>query len=61
MLVGAINLKNQCERVKFKVAPRVEKLRSSKKIEVLQVVLVLQVASWKNMFYHGGKKQHFFL
>ena len=37
------------------------KLRSSKKVEILQVVLGLRVVSWKNIFYHGGEKRRFFL
>ena len=37
------------------------KLRSSKKVKILQVVLFSQVASWKNIiFFHGGKEWHFF-
>ena len=37
------------------------KLRSSKKVESLQVVLGLRVASWKNIIiYYGGKKRPFF-
>ena len=38
------------------------KLRSSKKIDILQVALVLRVASWKALFFfHGGKKRCFSL
>ena len=37
------------------------KPRSSKKIEILQAVLVLRIASWKRFSYYGGKKQHCFL
>ena len=36
------------------------KLRSSKKVEILQVLLVLRDASWKNIFYHGANKRRFF-
>ena len=37
------------------------KLRSSKKIEIFQIGLLLPVVQWKKSFYHGQKKQHFFL
>ena len=42
--------------------PRLRKLKSSKKVESLQVALALRVASWKNIvFYDGGKKRRFFI
>ena len=41
--------------------PGLRKLRSSKKFEILQVVLILRDASWKSIiFYQGGKKWRFF-
>ena len=36
------------------------KLRSSKKVEILQVTVVLRVVSWKKKFFHGTKKRRFF-
>ena len=36
------------------------KLRSSKKIEILQIAPVLRVASRKIFFFHGRKKRRFF-
>ena len=38
-----------------------KKLKSTKKVEILLVALVLRVASWKNFFFHGGKRWLFFL
>ena len=37
------------------------KLRSSKKAEILQVILVLQVESWRNAFFILGKRNGVFL
>ena len=45
----------------FRVAPRIEKTEVFRKVDILQAVLVLQVASSKKIFfYYGGKKKHFF-
>ena len=39
-----------------------KKLKSTKKVEILLVALVLRVASWKNFFFfHGEKRWRFFL
>ena len=35
----------------FKVDPRVEKTEAFKNVDILQAVLVLPVASWKNIFF----------
>ena len=41
--------------------PGLRKLRSSKKFEILQVVLILRDASWKSIiFYQGGRNGVFF-
>ena len=44
----------------FKVAPRVEKTKTFKKVEILQVILVLRVTSWKMNFLLWGKERAFF-
>ena len=38
-----------------------KKSKSTKKVVILLVDLVLRVASWKNIFFHGGKRWRFFL
>ena len=46
----------------FRVAPRVEKTEVFKKVEILQIRLILRVAKWKNIiFYYGQSKKAFFL
>ena len=61
-------LKNICERLLLWVAITylrwllgLRKLRSSEKVEILQIRLILRVPWWENIiFYYGRKKQRFF-
>ena len=43
-----------------KLASRFQKIRSLKKVKILQFVFVLRVASWKKIIFHGWKKHCFF-
>ena len=52
-------MEGECPNLRWLLALR--KLRSSKKVEILQIRLILRVAKWKNIiFYYGWKKQRFF-
>ena len=44
----------------FRVAPRIEKTEVFKKVDILQAVLFLQVASWKKIFLLWRKEKAFF-
>ena len=45
----------------LKLASGVKKTEVFKKVEILQVLLVLEVVSWKKRyFYYRGKKLYFF-